>query len=257
MADSARVLTTQNVFINYQVASIGERLLARLLDLVFFAVYLIIAYYIAGAAMVGLSFTEEGRNIQTIIQIVILLPVLTYTLWCEPLFNGRSIGKLIIGLKVVKMDGTPASIGDSAFRWIMRLLEGEGGIFACLSLPVAIVSEKGQRVGDMIAGTIMIRSKQKSSLRNTIIQQINPNYRVVFPQVSNLSDRDMNIIRDVMQQAFDTGNYGLLEYLAHKVKTIMNVFPPPQQLPTVQFLNIVLADYAHYNFEGEVALRKF
>ena len=256
MSDSASVLTTQNVFINYTVANIGERLLARLLDLVFFFVYFIVVSYIIGVAFVGLNFTDEGRKLLTAIQILFFLPIMTYTLWCESLFNGRSLGKLIIGIKVVKVDGTPASIGDFAFRWITRLLEGEASLFTCLALPVAIVSSKGQRIGDMVAGTIMIRARQRSSLRNTILQQINPNYRVIFPQVANLSDRDMNIIRYVMQQSFDTGNYALLEYLAHKVKTVMNVFPPPQQLPTVQFLNIVLADYAHYNFEGISPARK-
>ncbi len=251
MSDSARVLTTQNVTINYPMANIGERLLARMLDLLFFAVYLLVFYLIAGRIMQGLSYSDDDKRFANAIYLLIPVPVLTYTLWCEPLFNGRSIGKLIMGLKVVKTNGTPASLGDFAFRWVARLLEGEFGIFTCLSLPVAIISGKGQRVGDMIAGTMVIRTKHKMSLRNTIIQQINPFYKVVFPQVSNLNDRDMNIIRDVMQQAFDTGNYMLLEYLGNKVKTVMNVFPPPQQLPTAQFLNIVLADYAHYNFVGK------
>ncbi|MCX6310887.1 MAG: RDD family protein [Bacteroidetes bacterium] len=251
MSDSARVLTTQNVAINYEVANIGERLLARLLDLVFFAVYMLIGYLIMGQVVKGLDF-EKAAQYSMVISLLIPIPVLTYTLWCEPLFNGRTIGKLILGLKVVKTNGTPAGIGDSAYRWVMRLFEGEGGLFTCLALPVAIISGKGQRIGDMIAGTMVIRTKQKAVLRNTIIQQINPLYKVVFPQVSNLNDRDMNIIRDVMQQAFETSNYSLLEYLGHKVKTVMGVFPPPQQLPTMHFLNIVLADYAHYNFEGRV-----
>jgi uncharacterized RDD family membrane protein YckC len=252
MSDSARVLTTQNVAINYEVANIGERLLARLLDLVFFAVYLIIGYMIMGQVVKNLDY-EKMAQYSMVIGLLIPIPVLTYTLWCEPLFNGRTIGKLILGLKVVKTDGTPARIGDSAFRWVMRLFEGETiSLFTCLALPVAIISGKGQRIGDMIAGTMVIRTKMKATLRNTIIQQINPYYKVVFPQVSALNDRDMNIIRDVMTQSFETGNYALLEYLGHKVKTVMGVYPPPQQLPTMQFLNIVLADYAHYNFEGKV-----
>lgn len=251
MSDSARVLTTQNVAINYEVANIGERLLARLLDLVFFVVYLLIGYMIMGQVVKGFDF-EKAEQYSLVISLLIPIPVLTYTVWCEPLFNGRTIGKLIMGLKVVKTNGTPAGIGDSAYRWIMRLFEGELGLFTCLALPVAIISGKGQRIGDMIAGTMVIRTKQRSTLRNTIIQQINPYYKVVFPQVSNLNDRDMNIIRDVMLQSFETGNYNLLEYLGHKVKTVMGVYPPPQQLPTMQFLNIVLTDYAHYNFEGKV-----
>jgi uncharacterized RDD family membrane protein YckC len=250
MSDSARVLTTQNVTINYQVANVGERLLARLIDLVFFAVYLILAFMVMGQVVKGLDF-EDMAKYTMVISLLIPIPVLTYTLWCEPLFNGRSFGKLIMGLKVVRTNGTPAGIGDFAYRWIMRLFEGEGGLFTCLALPVAIISGKGQRIGDMVADTMVIKIKQKTSLRNTIIQQINPQYRVVFPQVANLNDRDMNIIRDIMQQSYDTGNYHLLEYLGAKVKSVMGVSPPPQQLPTMQFLNIVLADYAHYNFEGK------
>lgn len=250
MSDSASVLTTQNVSISYQVANIGERLLARLLDLVFFAVYMIFAYVVLGQAVKAMDYEQSERYMQ-VVGLLIPVPVLTYTLWCESLFNGRTIGKLIIGLKVVKTNGMPAGVGDFAFRWIMRLFEGEAGIFTCLALPVALISGKSQRIGDMVAGTMIIRTKQRTSIRNTIIQQINPNYRVVFPQVAALNDRDLNIIRDVMQQSFETQNYQLLEYLGHKVKTVMNVWPPPQQLPTMQFLNIVLADYAHYNFEGK------
>jgi uncharacterized RDD family membrane protein YckC len=249
MSDSARILTTQNVTISYQVASIGERLLARFIDLIFFVVYLIIGYMIMGQVLKGMDFEDMARY-SKVISLLIPIPILTYTLWCEPLLNGRSIGKLIMGLKVVRTNGTPAGIGEFAYRWVMRLFEGELGLFTGLSLPVAIISGKGQRIGDMIADTMVIRVKQKTSLRNTILQQINPQYKVVFPQVAYLSDRDLNVIRDVMQQSYDTGNYQLLEYLGHKVKTVMNVFPPPHQLSTMQFLNIVLADYAHYNFEG-------
>lgn len=252
--DIARINTTQNVAINYQVANIGERLLARLLDLIFFVAYFFIAYLILGQVMSAgsrdIDGLEERAKLAGVIAILIPIPVLTYTLWAESLFNGRSLGKLIMGLKVVKTDGTPAGIGDFAFRWLTRIIEGEAGAFTCLALPVAIISNRSQRIGDMIAGTIVIRSKQKTSLRSTILSQVNPHYRVVFPQVANLSDRDMNIIRDVMAQSFETGNYQLLEQLGNKVKSVMNVYPPPQQLPTVQFLNLVLADYTHYNFHG-------
>ena len=173
-------------------------------------------------------------EIGTAIFLLIPVPVITYTLWCETLFNGRSFGKMILGLKVVKTDGTPAGLGDFAFRWITRLLEGETGIFTALALPVALISNKSQRIGDMIAGTIVIRTKVRNSIRSTILAQINPTYKVVFPQVAVLSDRDMNIIRNVMQQAYSTANFALMENLATKVKQTMNVNPDPRQLPSPQ-----------------------
>lgn len=243
----ARILTTQNVAIHYETANIGERLLARLLDIIFFVAYLALSYIILGQ-VAPYAVMNGDWQWPTVVSVLIPIPVLTYTLWAESLFNGRTIGKLIMGLKVVKTDGTPAGVGEFAYRWITRLLEGEFSLFMCLALPVAIVSERSQRIGDMVAGTIVIKTKQKSAIKNTILSHINPNYRVVFPQVASLSDRDMNVIKDVMAQSFETGNYQLMEYLGNKVKTTMGVYPPPQQLPTVQFLNIVLADYAHYSF---------
>lgn len=249
MSDVARINTTQNVVIDYEVASSGERILARLLDLAFFAAYTVLMYVIFGKLLSTFSGSLQ-TEIGTAIFLLIPVPVITYTLWCETLFNGRSFGKMILGLKVVKTDGTPAGLGDFAFRWITRLLEGETGIFTALALPVALISNKSQRIGDMIAGTIVIRTKVRNSIRSTILAQINPTYKVVFPQVAVLSDRDMNIIRNVMQQAYSTANFALMENLATKVKQTMNVNPDPRQLPSPQFLNIVLADYAHYAFEG-------
>lgn len=249
MSDIARINTTQNVVIDYEVASAGERVLARMLDLVLFGAYAFIAILIVSQVVSNLSW-ERMQKVAPVLYILIPLPVMTYTLWCESIFNGRSFGKMILGLKVVKSDGTPAGLGDFAFRWITRPLEGEYGIFTALALPVAIISNKSQRIGDIIAGTIVIRTKTRASIRSTILSQINPTYRVVFPQVAVFSDKDMNIIRNIMLQAYSTGNYPLLERLGQKVRQTMNVYPDPQQLPTAQFLNIVLADYAHYAFEG-------
>lgn len=247
MSDNARIQTTQNVAISYETASVGERVLARLLDCIAFGIYLFLAYYFVNNYIIQNYDWSESHDTEILINMLIPIPVLTYTLWCEPVFNGRSFGKMIVGIKVIKANGKPAGFGDFAFRWMTRLLEGEAGIFSWLALPVAIVSGKGQRIGDMIAGTIVIRTRNKKiTLNNTVLHQLNPDYRIVFPQVAVLNDRDINIIRDVLQQAYATSNYNLAEYLAHKVKTVMGVYPPPQQLPAPQFLNIVMADYAHY-----------
>jgi uncharacterized RDD family membrane protein YckC len=250
MSDTARINTTQNVVIQYEVASVGERVLARLLDWVLFAGYYALAAFIVSRIISTMDDWEDRASAGEILYLLILIPIATYTLWCESFFNGKTFGKMILGLKVVKTDGSPAGVGDIAFRWILRVLEGEIAVFTALALPVAIISNRSQRIGDMVAGTIVIRVKVKNSIRNTILAQINPSYRVVFPQVAVLTDKDMNIIRRIMQQAYSTANYALMETLAHKVKQVMRVNPDPRQLPAPQFLNIVLADYAHYAFEG-------
>lgn len=249
MSDIARINTTQNVTIDYEVASAGERVLARLLDVVLFLGYMFLVSVISNLVIHNLSYREQ-REVTAVVYLILPLPIMTYTLWCESLFGGRTFGKMVLGLKVVKTDGTPAGVAEFSFRWITRVLE-ESIIFTALALPVCIISEKSQRIGDMIAGTIVIRSKVRNSIRSTILAQINPTYRVVFPQVAVLTDKDVTIIRTIMQQAYSTANYALMETLANKVKQTMRVYPDPRQLPAPQFLNIVMADYAHYAFEGK------
>ncbi len=239
------VHTTQNVVIQYTPANIGERLLARLLDLVIFGVYLFFAFLILIKSIEGIGDLEDFPVIATLI----CLPVIFYTIWIESLLNGRSFGKIIMGLKVVKISGKPASVGDFAIRWLLRMVEGEIALFTGLQIPVALVSGKGQRLGDMLAGTALIRTRHQTQIHNTILNYVNPQYRVVFPQVEKLNDNDVAIIKDVMQQALQNEQYGTIELLATKVKDTIGVYPPIDQLPSMQFLNIVLADYTHYHFE--------
>ncbi|MGL4597675.1 MAG: RDD family protein, partial [Bacteroidia bacterium] len=155
--------TTQNVVIQYTPASIGERLLARLLDLVIFGVYLFLAFMI----LFKVIDSEYDLGDIPIISTLICLPVIFYTIWIESLLNGRSFGKIIMGLKVVKTSGKPAGVGDFAIRWLLRMVEGEVALFTGLQIPVALISGKGQRLGDMLAGTALIRTRQQTQIQNT------------------------------------------------------------------------------------------
>jgi uncharacterized RDD family membrane protein YckC len=241
--DIARITTTQNVVIQFETASVGERFTARLLDILFMGAYWLIIMWISSAAVSTVDY-EEG-NVFVPLLLLLMLPVMTYTLWTEALFSGRTFGKMIMGIKVVKSDGSPAGAGDFAIRWITRLLECEAALFPGLAALICIISNRGQRIGDMAADTIVIRINQKTSLRSTILSYVHPNYRIVFPQVQKFNDKDISIIREIMLQSFETSNYQLLAQLSQKVKEELGVFPPPQQLPDLQFLNIVIADYTH------------
>jgi len=231
------IQTTQNVDIHYEAASIGDRILARLLDWIIFIVYVVAVLLIMGKVTV---LVGPGPFI------LALLPMLTYDLWCETLFQGRSFGKMIMKLRVIRIDGAQAGIGDFFIRWLFRLVEGMIAISPGLALLVVIINGRGQRLGDVVAGTTVIKTEQKVQLRDTIMMRFNPNYVIMFPQVAVLSDQDVTIIRDVMKQAMNSHNYPAIERLAAKVKEVLGVSP---MMPSIQFLHIVLNDYTHYSFE--------
>lgn len=236
--DNIKIQTTQNVDIEYELASIGDRILATLLDYVFFIAYFVLLAVIAG-------FTK-GIIFESIAVVVILvLPVFLYDLLCEMFFQGKSFGKMIMKIKVVKLDGTQAGFGAYLLRWLLRIIDTRlfsGGV----ALIAIIANGKGQRIGDMAAGTTVVKMKQKVTLNDTILNRVAPTYTIVFPEVSRLTDSDIAIIKEVMQMSIRTGNFQAIEKLALKTKAAMGI---TTNLPHAQFLGTVVQDYSQYNFD--------
>lgn len=233
--DNIRIQTTQNVDIEYEVASIGDRILATLLDYLFFTAYALLILVVAG--LTSWNFFNSLGMIT-----LLVLPVLLYDLVCEVLFQGKSFGKMIMKIKVVMVDGTQANFGAYLLRWLLRIIDTRlfGGAIALIAV---LVNGKGQRVGDMAAGTTVIKLKQKVQLSDTILNKVHPDYTMVFPQVSRLSDNDIAIIKDVVQVCIRTNNYEVLGKLSRKTKEAMGV---TVNLPDVQFLSTVVKDYSYF-----------
>ncbi|MES2591525.1 MAG: RDD family protein [Bacteroidota bacterium] len=232
--DNIRIQTTQNVDIEYEVASIGDRILATLLDYLFFLAYGLLILLIG-------SLTNWAIFNSLAVISLLVLPILLYDLFCEIFFQGKSFGKMIMKIKVVKMDGTQANFGAYMLRWLLRVIDTRlfGGAVALIAI---LVNGKGQRVGDMAAGTTVIKMKQKIQLSDTILNKVIPDYTMVFPEVSRLSDNDIAIIKDVVQVYLRTHNYQALEKLALKTKSAMGI---TTNLPHTQFLSTVIQDYSY------------
>ena len=116
--------TTQNVNINFTTASVGERILATITDIVVLASYgfmitwLLFQVFGLNKVMQGLDQWSAGA-----IMIIIFFPVMFYTLIMESVFEGQTLGKMLLKIKVVKIDGYQASFGDYLIRWLFRLVE--------------------------------------------------------------------------------------------------------------------------------------
>src|SRR5512145_3290094 len=143
------IQTSQNVAIEQPVASVGERIAATLIDLVFVFTYCIIV-----ASLGSFKETPVGT-------MVFMIPALFYHLVSESVMNGQSWGKKIMKIKVVKIDGTHPIFGPYLIRWIFRLVDVLF-LFGAISTIVIIVNGKGQRLGDIAANTTVIRIKEKA-----------------------------------------------------------------------------------------------
>ena len=90
--------------------------------------------------------------------IIFALPYVFYTLILESVFEGQTVGKKLLKIKVVKIDGYQATFADYLIRWFMRIID-MWLLYCVVALISVASSKKGQRLGDMVAGTSVITLK--------------------------------------------------------------------------------------------------
>ena len=116
--------TTQNVQINFTAAGVGDRILAYLLDLLIKIAYGIVIYgiffYLLGINNY-LDSTDQWSRMATIL--IFALPIIFYTIVLESIFEGQTVGKKLLKIKVVKIDGYQATFAEYLIRWFMRIID--------------------------------------------------------------------------------------------------------------------------------------
>jgi len=227
------VRTTQNVFIQYPLASVGDRILGYLIDQLIFVVYVFIVIAIA-----------QSIDMEQIWLLIALLsiPYILYRLLFEIFMNGQTPGKRAMQIKVVRINGTPATVGDYVLRWIFGLIELNiaRGLIAMLSV---IISGRGQRLGDLVAGTTVIKLiEQRQATAQEVFVSPENNYEVSFPQAVQLNSSDIELIQRSLEINRDLGNQKPMLAITEKVKTQLGV---KTDMPPIKFLYVLIKDYNH------------
>ncbi|MFG3350191.1 RDD family protein [Streptomyces sp. NPDC048018] len=148
------VVTGDAVYLGLQPARLPSRALALLLDLVVvWAGYLLIS---VGIALATASLDEAAVMALSVASFVLVL--VGAPIAVETLSHGRSLGKLVCGLRVVREDGGPIRFRHALVRGAMGVVEilMTMGVVACVA---SLVSERGRRIGDVFAGTLVVRER--------------------------------------------------------------------------------------------------
>lgn len=233
-----QIQTTQNVALSFTPASVGDRILAHLIDWVIF-----IAWFLIFALLYsGLGSLLLGSKIGIVFFVVfMLLPVMLYDLIFEVFMNGQSLGKRAMSVRVLALDGTSPTLGAYLMRWIFRLVDT--GIFGSMvALIVTAVNGKGQRLGDIAAGTAVVKLKETVSLAQLRQEKIQEGYVPMFSEASLLSDSDIVTIRAVLKKGSEENNSILVREAAQKVKEVIGI---QSDMDNMEFLKQVLQDHTY------------
>ncbi len=230
---SIRIETAQNVFLEYTLASIGDRALAYIIDILVTYVYILSVVLLVSQLNIAFSNT---------LWVIVLIPFLFYHLVAEIFFEGQTIGKKQMNLRVISASGKQRSVGGFILRWLFRVVD-----FSLFSPVVALIavsaSTKSQRLGDMVGGMVVVNLKasERAQLRPEI-PTFEDAYVITFPNVTALTDEEIDIIERVVKSYGSTETKEAVYKLNQKLKTILDV---QSDLPPLTFLKVIIKDYQH------------
>jgi len=231
------IQTAQNVKIEQNLAGVGIRILAFIVDGIFLALFYYFLFTLLEAS--GITDTMETWGFISVLSLPYFLyyPVLQY--WN----NGQTLGKQIVKIRVVKIDNTHPGLGDFLIRWVLRLFEVNA--IPGLALLVMILNDKNQRLGDIAAKTTVVSEAKRTNLKQSIFEEIDQDYVPEFVQVQSLSDKDVQLIKDVFREAQRRKNITLLRSLTKKIERALQIHKPAEYSHT-QFIDKVIKDYNYY-----------
>ncbi len=235
--DNFQIETAQNVSIQQNVASVSTRIGSFLLDGLIMGVYIFIIALILSA----IGMDDDVMDLWAF-YLLLGLPLFFYHLLFEVLMNGQSPGKYVNKIRVVKIDGSKPTFGSYLLRWVVRLIDISlaSGSLALLSI---LLNGKGQRLGDIAAGTTVISERKRITIKDTLIADIPANYMPTFPQVTMLSDIDIQTIKELYRTAKRKGNHGVVVKLHKKIIDITDI---KTEMKPIEFVDVVIKDYNYY-----------
>jgi uncharacterized RDD family membrane protein YckC len=243
--EKIKIPTSFNIELEFETPEFHKRLFAWLIDLTILFTYCIIIINIMN--MFAGSHKSSDTNMPFIynmsaVELLLFVPVFIYPVFFELVMNGQSIGKKIIGIKVIGENGGRPALHQYLIRWLTRPFDFV--FFGLVGLLTVVLSKKNQRLGDMAAGTLVIKTKIETNINDTVFFELSDEYKPRYKQVMRLSDRDMNTIKGVLNNNRRYKSFDVVARISEKVRSVLGItdYEDP-----VEFLETILKDYNYYS----------
>jgi uncharacterized RDD family membrane protein YckC len=231
------IKTSGRISIQFDIANLRDRALAFIVDSIILYAIIFILFFLG----IGII----GENIERFMYIIILPIFFFYTLICEIFWNGITPGKRAMGIRVIKLNGEFARTNDYLIRWLFRWLDIWLSVFVIGSILINS-SRNAQRLGDILAGTTLIKfnSKYNMELKDILDIDNQQNHTPKFLQVVQLRDEDMIIVKQTLFSQMHYKNNAhnkRLKELADHLREELKI--KHESGNDVEFLKTLLKDY--------------
>jgi len=157
--------TPEQVIFSYTIAGVGSRAAAAMLDYLIITLFVlaIVLLFSTASALIGLKGEGLGAAFGSWAAAILALFAFAlqwgYFVAFEAFWDGQTPGKRRLGIRVVQDGGYSVSVGASAVRNVMRLLDMQPGAAYAVGIVSAAMSRNGKRLGDMAAGTMVVQER--------------------------------------------------------------------------------------------------
>ena len=232
--------TAHNTELSVPLAGVGLRLLACIIDGLIKIGYIVLLITI---------FVQLNMNDEPSIWVIFLLisPYLFYSLAFEYFNTGQTPGKLICNISVVDIEGGELTLQAVFLRWILRPVDLQimSGLIGLLAVGL---SRNQQRLGDMLGGTLVIKTKTVRQLNDGLFQNAADNYHPTYPIAKQLSESEARLIVKAKSLSMGPSRDSILVRLSDSIQTrhqfVTNAEPR-------RFLFTLLRDYNYYKQSDE------
>lgn len=198
--ESVTIQTTQNVRIDYELAKAGSRVGAFFIDAIVFT----IVYWVISLVLTNFMYRLDDFSI---LAFGAVFGFLGYCFLLELFNRGQTIGKKVVGLRVIRLDGRDPTPADFLTRSVFLLPD----VLLSSGIPAILLISSGrhnQRLGDMVAGTVVIQTAMSSTFTLEEIMGITrrEDHEPEFPGVQRFTNQDMMVVKRTLQRSRKYGN---------------------------------------------------
>jgi uncharacterized RDD family membrane protein YckC len=219
--ETLRIDTPENVIFGYRVAGIGSRFLAALVDstlIVVLQFVVNIGVFLVARYLFNFSLGGDETGFAWLLAafgLVAFAFLWGYYIFFEMIWNGQSPGKRWVGLRVMRLDGTPITLSESIIRNLVRLVDFLPAYYG-VGVVAMFISSQARRLGDLAAGTVVVHDRAAVTLESLaaaparLAPGLSPIANAGHWPVERLTSRDVEVAEDFLRRRETLANRSAL-----------------------------------------------